>query len=379
MKKVFIISSILLAIVLFFLGIYNLAFRQDPTRVGTVEKEETANNEQKTTTGSGVQKISAITDDAVRASVLTQDQKYIRYYAKDTGIAYEIDLDGRAKRALSDRMLPDIVDIVWSPDATKVLSTLRTDTGTATYVYDYTTTSGTKIKEGIDIARWANVGNRILYKYFDSARQERSLSVADADGGNWKKLVDIPFQKVSFVHVPHSSRVAFWNFPNGFEETLLQMVTITGGDTAARMRGLFGADYRWSPDGARVLVSSTMERGGTKITLATMNSDGGEYQNLTIPTLASKSAWSYDNTTVYYALPNAIPEGSVMPNDYLSAQFFTRDTFWKVNTKTGKKERLVSLEEIGGEYDAIDLFLSPTENALFFTNRIDDKLYRITF
>src|SRR3989344_478152 len=249
MKKVFIISSILLAIVLFFLGIYNLAFRQDPTRVGTVEKEETANNEQKTTTGSGVQKISAITDDAVRASVLTQDQKYIRYYAKDTGIAYEIDLDGRAKRVLSDRMLPDIVDIVWSPDATKVLSTLRTDTGTATYVYDYTTTSGTKIKEGIDIARWANVGNRILYKYFDSARKERSLSVADANGGNWKKLVDIPFQKVSFVHVPHSSRVAFWNFPNGFEETLLQMVTITGGDTAARMHGLFGADYRRAPDG----------------------------------------------------------------------------------------------------------------------------------
>ena len=93
MKKVFIISSILLAIVLFFLGIYNLAFRQDPTRVGTVGKEETANNEQKTTPASDVKKISVITEESVRASVLTQDQKHIRYYAKDTGIAYEIDLD----------------------------------------------------------------------------------------------------------------------------------------------------------------------------------------------------------------------------------------------------------------------------------------------
>lgn len=379
MKKTFIISSVLLAVVLLFLGIYNLAFRHDPTRVGTVEEKSAENGDaRQTTSESDARKISPVTDEAVRASVITQDQKHIRYYAKDSGIAYEIDFEGRNKRALSDRTLPNLADVAWSPDATKVISMLRSDTGMVTYVYDYATSEGVKIKEGIDIARWANVGNRILYKYFDRTKKERSLSVADADGGSWKKLADLPFQKASFVHIPHSSRVAFWNVPNSFEETLLQTVGITGGDPATLMRGLFGADYQWSPDGTHILVSSATERGGTKVTLATMNGSGGEYQNLTIPTLVSKSAWSHDNTTIYYALPSAIPEGSVMPNDYISGQFFTHDTFWKANMKTGKKERVVSLDDIDGEYDAIDLFLSPTENSLFFTNRIDGKLYRIT-
>ncbi|MCX6765406.1 MAG: hypothetical protein NT136_00305 [Candidatus Moranbacteria bacterium] len=44
---------------------------------------------------------------------------------------------------------------------------------------------------------------------------------------------------------------------------------------------------------------------------------------------------------------------------------------------TGKKDRIVELEDMKGSLDASHLFLSPSEEELFFINRIDGKLYGI--
>jgi hypothetical protein len=96
-----------------------------------------------------------------------------------------------------------------------------------------------------------------------------------------------------------------------------------------------------------------------------------------LPTFVSKCAWSKNNTFIFCALPGAISEKNVLPNDYLDNSFTTNDTFWKVNLKTGEKTRVIPLEELKTTYDATKLFLSHSESYLFFINRIDDKLYRI--
>lgn len=103
----------------------------------------------------------------------------------------------------------------------------------------------------------------------------------------------------------------------------------------------------------------------------------GSYQELGIPTIASKCVWSQDGKTVYYALPGGIPDGSVMPNDYQENKFNTTDTFWKINVITGEKERVIEAGEIKEKYDSSNMFLSATEDAIYFVNRTDQKLYRI--
>ena len=113
----------------------------------------------------------------------------------------------------------------------------------------------------------------------------------------------------------------------------------------------------------------------TSLGMITIN---GEYYELGIPTIVSKCVWSSDNKEVYYALPGGIPEKSVMPNDYQEGKFTTEDTFWKVEVSSGKKERIVNTEEIKEKYDSSNLFLSPTRSALYFVNKIDGKLYRIS-
>lgn len=385
MKKIFIISLVLLFLILVFLGIYYFAFRDETPKLKKVTEDEKASvstTDTDTTTSfqsteSEQGKITALTNEAVISPVLSSDRKNILYYLKDSGNVFQITTEGKQRKIISEEKLNELKDVLWSPDRTKVISVFEREGKTEFYSYDYTTNEGVKLRSGIDSISWANSGNRILYKYYDSESDTRSINIADPDGSNWSKLADTSHRYVKVKSIPQTSLVSFWNSPYSSEEAQLQTVGITGGEAKTIFAGKFGTDYLWSPDGTKSLVSFTEEKGGSKIMLATINSDGGGYQSLNIPTLVSKCAWSKDNKTVYYALPSSISEGAVMPNDYLNNKITTRDTFWKVDTATGKQERIVELEEMEGSYDATNLFLDSSESALFFVNRLDGKLYRI--
>jgi Tol biopolymer transport system component len=151
---------------------------------------------------------------------------------------------------------------------------------------------------------------------------------------------------------------------------------MSGGETKLILSGKYGADYLWSPDGSQVLVSATTDSKNNKMTLGIVNSNG-EYRSLNIPTFVSKCVWSKDGKTIFYALPGEIPDSAILPNDYQDKKFFTDDTFWKMDTATGKSERTINVSDIQGNHDSEDLFLSSDENMLFFINRIDGKLCRI--
>ncbi len=381
LKKVFIISSVILSVILVFGGIYYFAFQEKtPEITKETEKKDTVKTDeskQDTAESQTGEKIKALTDEAVIAPVLSGDGERIKYYDRSTGNVFEILLSGAGKRTISDVNLTGLVKVVWSPDKDNVISVFEKNGVVERYLYDYNTKSGVKLKEGMEYVVWTNLGDKILYKYYDAKTKKRSLSIADPDGSNWKNLTDIPSRDILIAPVPQTSLISFWNSPDGFEETNLQTIGIAGGEAKKVFSGKFGADYLWSPGGQKALIGSSETKGSSKITLAAINANGGEYQNLNIPTLASKCVWSKDNKTLYYALPGSIPDGSVMPNDYQNKKFYTRDSFWRVDVTTGKKERIVELNEITRNLDATDLFLSPPEDKLFFVNRTDGKLYKI--
>jgi len=97
------------------------------------------------------------------------------------------------------------------------------------------------------------------------------------------------------------------------------------------------------------------------------------------PTFASKCVWSQINLqTLYCSLPGNLPASAVLPNDWQEGKFLTTDTFWKIDTLSGKKERLLDPQKIGGSFDATNLFLSTDEKSLFFKNKSDGKLYKLS-
>ena len=378
-KKIFFVSSSLLAVILLLWGVYYLSFRKPADRVAESQKKEEAGAKESPTlqkTGT-VDKIKVISQEPVLGPIFVSEDHIIKYYSKENGKAYQIDPDGNGKKIISEKELPGLTGVSWSPDKMKVISKFSKDGGNNQFFYfDYILRKGIPLISNLDFVVWGS-DRKIFYKYFNPLNQERSLNMSNPDGTNWEKIIDLSLKDILIAPIPQSSLVSFWTKPDANFETILQSVSLVGQSSKTLFTGKFGADYLWNNNGAKALLSHSNARGGTKIRLAVINDQGGEYRNLEIPTFVTKCVWSRDNKTVYYALPASIPENAIMPNDYYNASFSTDDTFWKVDTQTGEKERIVSLDKITEKLDADTLFLNGDESFLFFVNKKDDKLYRI--
>lgn len=378
MKKLFIISSVLLGITLLFLGVYNFAFKKDtPVVSQSAEKISQTEDSKKIVTEKKSEKIVAMIEQQIVGAVLDKKNEEIRYYDVQNGTAWVISEEGKGKRQLSETKISGLRNVIWSPDKNKVLTTIEKNGQNVFFEYDYSLQKSIQMKDGADTVVWDNTGTKIFYKYYNESDNTRSLNIANPDGSGWQKIADIEHRNLLIASIPLSSLVSFWNFPNSKEETKLQVVGAIGGETKTILTGKFGADYLWSPDGSRALVSSISEIDGKKITLGLV-SVNGEYVDLKIPTIVSKCTWSVDGKTIYYALPGNIPAEAIMPNDYQENKFNTNDTFWKINIEKGESQRIIETVDISGKYDSSNLFLSSVEDALYFTNRTDKKLYRLS-
>ena len=380
-KKIFIFSASALVLVVFFGGIYFLLFKQEgqpknPTEDISEKIKDSVLDNIPLAQPPVEETISAVSNEAVHSPILSPDGQTIKYYAKTTGKVFELDILSGKNKIVSDTNLPNLLGVLWSPDTNKVLSEFSGATRSNFSFYDYTQKKSSALNANIDAAAWQN-NNKIIYKYFDSNTKKGSLNIADPDGSNWAKITDISTANLSITPIPMSGLVSFWNKADAFTETQLQSTSILSGEKKDLIKGIFGADFLWSPDGKMILESNVDKKGGSRMNLGIANNLGKEYKSLGIPTLISKCAWSRNNKFVYYALPTSVPDGAVMPNDYVNNKFNTSDTFWKINIETGEKTRLVELDKIKAAYDASSLFLNADESLLFFINKLDEKLYKI--
>lgn len=388
-KKIFVISSVLLASVLFFMGIYNISFREKnpaaPEDKNTQNEAQDSSNENKSAIQKieekiglkSSQKIYSLSDNSVISPTVFGEKEKISYYDSSNGSVYEVFLDGTGGKISDKNNFSGLEKVFWSSDNSKVISRFNKSGKIQYSSYDYSSSKGFELSDGIEYAVWGNAGDQIIYKYSDSKTGKKTINTANYDGSNWKKIADTSIVNAWIAIVPQSSFVSFWNSPNAFEETSLNIVSTVGGEARKIFSGKFGADYLWSPNGTKALVSSIDSKGGSKVTLATINSNGGEFQNLNIPTFVSKCVWTKDSKTVYYTLPTFSSDNYVLPNDYQSKKITAKDTFWKIDIVSGKSERIVETKDIDNSYDATNLFLSPSEDILFFINRNDGKLYGI--
>ncbi|GAF81508.1 unnamed protein product, partial [marine sediment metagenome] len=129
--------------------------------------------------------------------------------------------------------------------------------------------------------------------------------------------------------------------------------------------------------GDKVLFSKTNSN-GKNIGLYVASKDGSNETSIDISGLVEKCVWSLDNRTIFCAVPKNISETEILPDDFYKGSFTSDDEFWKINLETGVKTILLEPWEKGERiYDAIDLFLSPLEDYLFFVNKKDGLLYSI--
>lgn len=378
MKKVFYFSISLLVLTLIFLAAYNFAFKNNVNDPSAVPKKDIVieKNDPLTDAAPISTNISSPLSESLLGAAMSEDGT-LYYYSFDDQALKKATSEGKNKSVLLSSLPGTPSRIIWSPKRDKVLLLLKQENGQALWHFaDLATKTLTPLKPEISRLSWNNLGDKIFYQYTAPNTDDRTLNVANPDGTGWKKIASL--ENDSFVAaIPGSASVSFWNRPSALEKTSFESVSLSGESRQILLSDKFGADYLWSPDGEKVLVSVSAEKGGGDILLSVMNGNGGEFHSLSIPTLVSKAVWSKDSQTLYYALPGSLPENAMLPDDYFGKPIATQDTFWKIDTSTGKQTRIVDLKNITQGMDSSDLFLSPEEDALFFTERTAHKLYRI--
>lgn len=384
MKKTFFISLILLVFVLIFWGLYAFVYKNnvytssvDPSTTTFTNKQPVAPPVKQPVgifSGAPLQKVL---DEPIVGATLDQGDQHL-WYVTDSNpalIRKQDPLSGGVETVTT--LAYPVSQVRWAPDMTQALVQEAAADVEHWHLIRLSDGTDTPLKNGIQSPVWTNAGDRIMYVY-TLPNKKQSVNLSRPDGSEWRQLAALDLNAgIALATVPQSALVAAWNIPSAFEETHLQTVSLGGGDPQPVIASKFGADYVVSPDGTKIFVLSTDRKGGNKMVAGVTNALGGEYRTLDIPTFANKVAWGKDNIMLYYALPSALPEEAVVPDDYRKQTTFTQDTFWKINTSTGEKQRLIELADIPEAYDATRLFLDSQEHLLFFIDRKSHLLYRV--
>ena len=393
MKKIFIISTVLLLVVLVFLAIYNFVYRQKDSSIAVIDSDrasqtspvssepgrvvdtrdnqpgasEPSDTEPATDSEPSVEeKVIAVTDFPVISPTVDAAGENILVYDKTDGRLRQIPVAGGATKTFDETPLPDLVYAAWSPDKEKVLTKfVSPEDGVRIYFYNHKLQSGVKLKDGIKRVDWLPDGAEIIYLYKDPGTKRVSLNISRPDGSGWRSIGSNLLENMRFAGIPQTPRVLLWDAPSPETKTRLRLISLI--NKGARPKTVFergyNADFLPSPDGEKILVSTAAKRGSNERFLGLLNSSGRDYKHLGIPTNVSKCTWSANGKFIYCALPTG-----------------DRDTFWKINVSTGEQQRLVDLGSITASqtrYNAFDLFLTPDNGALFFVNKLDGKLYRL--
>lgn len=387
-KKIFAISTLILVLVVGAIFVYNFAFKKAPSQTtatsGTEKttadegKKQAASPDSKNSSGKS---IVAVSEEPVFGATLSPDGGYIYLFLESNGQLNQINPDGKLEKVLSTEKFQNLKKIVWNKAKDQVIIESKDAFGKFSKLlyYDLTNKSVITLKNSIDSVAWSNLGDKIIYKYYDSKTKKRTISISDPDGKKWRDLASFDYYGTEISPLPASSDISYWPSPNAFTATSVNLVSFSGKDKKEVLKDRFGASILWSPNGQWGAVSYTDQRGGDKTDLAIMSPQGGQFQSLGFPSFTSKCVWSTDSKFIYCAMPGNIPESAVLPNDWQEGKIQTADTFWKIETATGKKERLIDAQNISGSFDVLNPFLGKDEKTLFFINKADGKLYRLAF
>lgn len=315
-----------------------------------------------------------LVDGSVQGLALASDGGKLMYY--QNGNFLTVALDGSNRNSIGAYPFRDIVDIKWSGDKKRAI--VWTKEGF--YVYNLDSDQVVKLKEGIDIAAWGPGKDQILYKFFDSQSKTRSIHIASLSSDTDEKLKNIDYRKVDFILHPTSGELNYYPTADSFSEGELTSLRTDGSGEKRVFGGKFGADFLWSPNGKKLLVSFVSEKGGNKMELGSTNASGGEQKTYAFSTTVKKCVWSNDNVTVYcagFGVEGGLDDSYVLPNDWNSKKLDQGDTFWRINTEDGKKTRIIEISKITEKVDGENYILDPDEKYLFFIDRKKGGLYRL--
>jgi len=384
MKKLLAVLITLFVAALSALLVYNfiiVPYQQDMNRAAPDpsqldqdnQEKQDDQNDQVNQDKNYLNKVFAISDREVIGATISEDKSHVIYYQKDTGFVKQARLDGSGLEVISSFEIDGLNSVIWSSDKSKVVCSKINNSGKEQYVYDYSVSKAFPLSSGFRNIVFSNNGQRIAYNYVNSANQTSSISVADADGENWKTVLDVRINN-PIIQWVDSYKLAVYEHPSFESSSSILIIDIGDAHLDRILAGSRGLSAKFSPDGDKLLYNSSDSDGGD-FQIAFFDRKSKQKTEVELKTFIEKCVWSKNNKDVYCAVLERLPSGD-LPDVFYEKTTTTKDYFVKINAETGV-ETVIIPKITSLNVDAREMFLSTTEDYLYFVNYVDGRLYGI--
>lgn len=340
--------------------------------VGTNNAQEIVPNSNPDDSLQDKEKIQKVIDEKVLSADINLDKNEIFYFYNNNFL--KTSAKDISPSSVASYPFEKIDYIIWSEKKDKAL--IKEKDGF--FISSFKENKTTPIKEKMDVAVLNRYGDKIIFKDYDAASKKRKIKIFDLFSNQEDEISEIEEKMVDFKINPTKNEVLVFSTPSAFRDTNAFLVDLEKKEKKQIFKGKTGVNFLWSPNGDRIIFSFTSPGDKSKTDLGVMNKNGGEVKVLNLPTLAEKCVWSDDDVNIYCAALTDIPTTAVMPDDWISGRIKNKDVFWRINTQTGKKERVAELDDIDKAYDGYNFFIDKEKEGLFFINKNDGALYRIS-
>ena len=300
--------------------------------------------------------------------ILGADGKTTRYYDRTTGKFMTVDAKGNII-ALSDQVFPDVQNVTWSADGSKVVMEFPDGTKLS---YDFATKKQATIPSSWTNFSFSPDSNQIAALQQTDQVSNNYLVVSNADGTGVQPIEQLGQNgaEVSVAWSPAGNVVALSQTgepdnTGGFGIKDVLFIGKNGENFPSTQVDGMNFTPLWSPTGAYLLYSAAGSADNflPRLYVVTGGGDniGGGRRAIDLFTTADKCSFA-DAKTAYCAVPDTMPDGAGMEPAVLAG---IPDSIYKVNVTTGAVT-LVGRPDTDTTISAITV--SSDGGTLFFTD-----------
>ncbi len=308
-----------------------------------------------------------LSDDEVVSPVLFFQGNGITYL-NSQGQLFQTDLQNSSgsvllsnKRELTIALKSGITKILWPAAGNNFIAEFGSGANRHWSFYDSSKGTYTDLPSGIVSVNWLSSGDKIMLVYVDPTGKA-TLNLANPDGSGYEIIADMYEGDDEISLSPDGKSILFWRTQNREAKNIISFLSADGKVYKPIVTDGYNLGVKWSPDSNKfVFGRRDSQTQAYQLWLGDIVT--GLLKNLNVNTIPDKVVWTQSSNYLYAGVPTSGSAGSGL----------TEDTIMKINAVSGDKVEF----EPGVTIDAEDLFLSNTENILFFKNAQDRSLYYI--